>query len=176
MDSSDYFVFRDVLPGVYRVTIHKDSWCWEKDTFEVEVKTEDITTIEFTHSGYLLQLKSSHDTNLLFDPESKEDRTNFTLTKGVNKFCVKRSGVHFLQPKSCYKFEQDTYRYDTASSKVLELTVTHYLVKGLIEVQQQDTSAKEDILVTVRYHTNCFSDHSSLSSKGKDDKVEHEGR
>jgi len=147
-DSADYFVFRDVFPGVHKVTINKEPWCWEHESFEVEVKTEDITNLEFIQSGYLLTLKVSHDISLFIDLENKEEFKNFSLQKGLNKFCIKRPGIHTLQPKSCYKFEQDTYKYDTASPKIIDLTATHYLVKGTIEATET-----ADITVNINKQT-----------------------
>jgi len=131
----DSFLFRDVFPGVYKVTVNRDSWCWEKDVFEIEVKTEDISNLEFVHSGYQLTLKSSHQIDLLIDPDVKTEQKNVSLSKGSNKFCLQRPGVHMLRPVSCYRFEQETYKYDTASPKVIELTALLYLVKGQIDVQ-----------------------------------------
>ncbi len=38
---------------------------------------------------------------------------SFSLTKGVNKFCLAQPGVYKLTLDSCHQFEQDIYRYDT---------------------------------------------------------------
>jgi hypothetical protein len=35
-----YFVFKDVLPGKYEVTIHQQNWCWDKESQIVEVNTK----------------------------------------------------------------------------------------------------------------------------------------
>lgn len=36
-NQSDYFIFRDVPSGSYKVAINKDSWCWSEDVTDLSV-------------------------------------------------------------------------------------------------------------------------------------------
>lgn len=80
-----------------------------------------------------------------------KDKTNFASNVQVEIEYSSTSnvllGVYDVVPKSCYKFEQDVYKYDTSSPKVLELTATHYMVKGQIEATKE--KSKVDISVNI---------------------------
>jgi hypothetical protein len=43
-----------------------------------------------------------------------------------------KPGVYTLTPASCYKFERDTYKYDTANPRLLDLQATHYLLNASV--------------------------------------------
>eukprot|EP01114_Cavostelium_apophysatum_P010153 TRINITY_DN2361_c0_g1_i6.p1 TRINITY_DN2361_c0_g1~~TRINITY_DN2361_c0_g1_i6.p1 ORF type:complete len:1184 (-),score=357.86 TRINITY_DN2361_c0_g1_i6:30-3581(-) len=136
---SDKFLMKDVLPGTYTITVNKESWCWEKPELDVEVKAEDVNGLEFVQTGYLLVSKVSHDVTLHSQLESKADtKENYSLSKGTDKLCLKKPGVYTLTPKSCYKFDQDVYQFDTNSPRLLELTAREFLVKGTVKTDAKD--------------------------------------
>jgi hypothetical protein len=45
--------------------------------------------------------------------DKKEVVGSFDLYMGINRFCLAEPGIYNLIPKSCHRFEQDVYRYDT---------------------------------------------------------------
>ena len=61
---------------------------------------------------------------------------SFTLAKGVNKFCLAQPGLYKLIPESCHQFEQDIYRYDTATPAMLTLTAVKHRVQGKVTTSE----------------------------------------
>jgi len=134
VDDKGRFTFPDIFPGQYKTTVHHDSWCWEQTSIDVNVEYVDVDNIEFVQSGYVLQSSLSHDITLKITHSEEDSPKSFSLKKGANKFCLAKKGVYKLVPESCYRFEQETYSYDTSSPIVLELQARDYKVNGLILV------------------------------------------
>jgi hypothetical protein len=91
-----------------------------------------------------------------------KERQTFELTKGTNRFCLRyapdlqvdqtwimahamsplrmaqcsKPGIYTLAPVSCYKFERDTYKYDTANPRLLDLQATHYQLNASVLTAQ----------------------------------------
>jgi hypothetical protein len=58
-------------------------------------------------------------------------------------------GVYTLKPESCFKFEKEEYKYDTAAASTVDLKVTHYLLKGLIDVTLDTAASQPNIQVAI---------------------------
>ncbi|KAL6075643.1 Nodal modulator 1 [Balamuthia mandrillaris] len=144
-----HFVFRDVFPGSYIIQVHREGWCWENETYKLDIKARDedskemrkdsvgklhYVTPDFSQSGYLLNIVSTHDVNFLYGSGDKE-RKSLDLTKGHNRICLQEPGVYKFTPNSCYRFEENVYTYDTASPRMLELVATHFRLDGAIQVE-----------------------------------------
>lgn len=43
-----------------------------------------------------------------------------------------KPGIYTLTPVSCCKFERDTYKYDTANPRLLDLQATHFLLNASV--------------------------------------------
>jgi len=142
------FEFRNVMPGKYKVTLTKEEWCWkEKSGVEFDVLDKDVTSPQFTQTGYLLSCSLSHDITLNFAHETQETNVgSFNLTKGVNKFCLAQPGLYKLAPESCHMFEQSEYKYDTANPTILTMTAAKHKLEGVIVTQTR----QNDIMVTIK--------------------------
>jgi hypothetical protein len=122
--TDNQFTVRDVLPGSYKISVNfpNDAWCWEAQSRDLPV-TKDITNIEFVQSGYVLPVTTTHDIELYVAhaKDKKDSGEMHTLHAGANKICVKQPGKYTVTPKSCFKFGQDSFDFDTASPRPVEL-------------------------------------------------------
>jgi len=131
------FSFDNVLPGKYKATILKDNLCWKAKTVEFEVANENLDSLQFQQTGYILKCTLSHSITLNFAHENKEGSVgSFELKEGKNRFCLAQPGVYKLSPDSCHKFEKEVYTYDTANPETLTLTAVSHLVKGTMTAQE----------------------------------------
>jgi hypothetical protein len=150
VNSNGSFTFKDINPGQYRASISlQDTWCWEKKSISVMLDKGKAAGLEFRQSGYVLQAMLSHDIDLLFTRENAKATPpqSFSLKKGHNKFCLSQPGSYTIDPKACYMFEQDVFKYDTSSPRMLDFEVTHYRISGTIEATQ-NTGIKVEVRAT----------------------------
>lgn len=141
------FIFKDVFPGKYKVSVLEESWCWESSSFEFQVSEADVSDLQFVQSGYILKCILSHDITLFFSLEShKEMVDSFDLPKGTKTFCLKEPGVYNLMPRSCHKFEQEVFKYNTSAPSVLTLTAIKHLLSGTVKTQEP----MSDITIKIR--------------------------
>uniref|UniRef100_A0ABI7XGI1 Prealbumin-like fold domain-containing protein n=1 Tax=Felis catus TaxID=9685 RepID=A0ABI7XGI1_FELCA len=141
------FTFDNVLPGKYKMSIMHEDWCWKNKSLEVEVLEDDVSTIEFRQTGYMLRCSLSHAITLEFyqDGNGPENVGIYNLSKGVNRFCLSKPGVYKVTPRSCHRFEQAFYTYDTSSPSILTLTAIRHHVLGTIT-----TDKMMDVTVTIK--------------------------
>eukprot|EP01127_Copromyxa_protea_P023042 TRINITY_DN8529_c0_g1_i1.p1 TRINITY_DN8529_c0_g1~~TRINITY_DN8529_c0_g1_i1.p1 ORF type:complete len:996 (-),score=239.24 TRINITY_DN8529_c0_g1_i1:43-3030(-) len=139
-----HFVFKDVLPGKYEVTIHQSNWCWDKESQIVEVNTKDHSGASFVQTGYLINVRSSHDFSLKFQTPTGETSEK-ALTRGKNEFCVPVPGKYKFTPESCYQFSEPEFIYDTSAPEVLELNAEKFKIEGEIDV----VGASKDTIIKV---------------------------
>uniref|UniRef100_A0A452F362 Uncharacterized protein n=1 Tax=Capra hircus TaxID=9925 RepID=A0A452F362_CAPHI len=102
------FMFDNVLPGKYKISILHEDWCWKNKSLEVEVLEDDVSAVEFRQTGYMLRCSLSHAITLEFyqDGNGPENVGIYNLSKGVNRFCLSKPGVYKVTPRSCHRFEQ----------------------------------------------------------------------
>ncbi|KAK2504235.1 hypothetical protein MC885_021603 [Smutsia gigantea] len=141
------FTFDNVLPGKYKISIMHEDWCWKNKSLEVEVLEDDVSAIEFRQTGYMLRCSLSHAITLEFyqDGNGPENVGIYNLSKGVNRFCLSKPGVYKVTPRSCHRFEQAFYTYDTSSPSILTLTAIRHHVLGTIT-----TDKMMDVTVTIK--------------------------
>lgn len=141
------FTFDRVLPGKYKISIAHEDWCWKNKSLEVEVLEEDVSGVEFRQTGYMLRCSLSHAITLEFyqDGNGPENVGIYNLSKGVNRFCLSKPGVYKVTPRSCHRFEQPFYTYDTSSPSILTLTAVRHHVLGTIT-----TDKMMDVTVTIK--------------------------
>uniref|UniRef100_I3LLW7 Uncharacterized protein n=1 Tax=Sus scrofa TaxID=9823 RepID=I3LLW7_PIG len=141
------FTFDNVLPGKYKTSIMHEDWCWKNKSLEVEVLEEDVSAVEFRQTGYMLRCSLSHAITLEFyqDGNGPENVGIYNLSKGVNRFCLSKPGVYKVTPRSCHRFEQAFYTYDTSSPSILTLTAIRHHVLGTIT-----TDKMMDVTVTIK--------------------------
>ncbi|KAK0042403.1 nodal modulator 1 [Biomphalaria pfeifferi] len=141
------FLLDNVMPGKYKASIVLDNWCWKEKSIELDVADNDLTGLEFVHTGYILKCSVSHPITINFAHNKKEKSVgSFLLDKGLNRFCLAHPGVYQLAPDSCHRFDQETYSYDTSNPLTLTLNAIQHLALGVITT---DTTV-EDIQVTIK--------------------------
>uniref|UniRef100_A0A8C4M0R3 Prealbumin-like fold domain-containing protein n=1 Tax=Equus asinus TaxID=9793 RepID=A0A8C4M0R3_EQUAS len=141
------FTFDNVLPGKYKISMMHEDWCWKNKSLEVEVLEDDVSAVEFRQTGYMLRCSLSHAITLEFyqDGNGPENVGIYNLSKGVNRFCLSKPGVYKVTPRSCHRFEQAFYTYDTSSPSILTLTAIRHHVLGTIT-----TDKMMDVTVTIK--------------------------
>uniref|UniRef100_A0A8C8ZI42 Nodal modulator 1 n=1 Tax=Prolemur simus TaxID=1328070 RepID=A0A8C8ZI42_PROSS len=129
------------------VSIMHEDWCWKNKSLEVEVVEDDVSAVEFRQTGYMLRCSLSHAITLEFyqDGNGPENVGIYNLSKGVNRFCLSKPGVYKVTPRSCHRFEQAFYTYDTSSPSILTLTAIRHHVLGTIT-----TDKMMDVTVTIK--------------------------
>ncbi|KAK3770676.1 hypothetical protein RRG08_037868 [Elysia crispata] len=140
------FMFENVMPGNYKASIVMDNWCWKNRSVELEVGAEDLSGLEFSHSGYILKCSVSHPITINFSHNTQKKVGSFLLDRGLNRFCLAHPGVYQLTPESCHRFDQENYSYDTSNPSTLTLTAIQHLAYGTITA---DTPVS-DIMVTIQ--------------------------
>ncbi|PWA55857.1 carbohydrate-binding-like fold protein [Artemisia annua] len=143
-DSSNEFMFQNVLPGKYKLEVKhlsegaisgEDKWCWEQNSVPVNVGTEDVKGINFVQKGYWVNLISTHDVDAYLH-QSDGSRVNLKIKKGSQNICVESPGVHELQfVNSCVLFGSSPVKIDTANTSPIFLKGEKYLLKGQIKVE-----------------------------------------
>ena len=155
-NGSSVFEFTSVVPGLHKLSVNQDAWCWEQQTIPLQISAEPVSQILFKQSGYIMNAILSHDIHLVFSLEKpknggEEAQHTFKMTKGSQNFCLSKPGLYKITPRSCYLFQQDAYQYDTSAPRVLDFDATHYLVTGTVETARKLTSA---ISILVEQHKN----------------------
>ncbi|XP_078724820.1 BOS complex subunit NOMO1-like [Lampetra fluviatilis] len=143
------FSFDRLLLGRYKVSVGQEEWCWKNRSLEVELlESGGGGHVEFRQTGFMLRCSLSHSIALEFyqDEKGPENVGVYNLTKGMNRFCLSLPGMYKLTPRSCHRFQQDVYTYDTAHPSVLAMTATHHLVQGAIVTDKMAV----DITLTVQ--------------------------
>ncbi|KAL9435513.1 hypothetical protein AB3S75_021731 [Citrus x aurantiifolia] len=145
-DNSDQFLFRDVLPGKYRLEVKhtsrealsmEDNWCWEQSFIDVDVGTNDVKGVEFVQKGYWLNVISTHDVDAYM---TQQDGSHVPLKvkKGSQHICVESPGVHnlhFVNP--CVFFGSPVLKMDTSNPSPIYLKGEKYQLRGHINVQSR---------------------------------------
>lgn len=138
------FSFPKILSGQYKMTIQKYEWCWDKDEFMIKVQNKNISNIEFKQEGYSLFYDSQYDIDI--DWTNIKDNTlkgTSLLKKSESKICLPHQGEYQISPKSCYKFEKNSFVYNTEKKERLDLKPIEYLVKGQISVEQSELTNED---------------------------------
>jgi hypothetical protein len=146
--SGDAFTFESVSPGQYVVSIVHDDWCWNDASQTISVGIDDINGITFKQSGYSVSLVSSRPVEVHFTAvdDSKISQT-YQIKAGLSVACLARPGVYAILPESCYKFEMGRLRYDTASPRQVQLSVSHVRIRGSVQLPPSEVSASVAVQV-----------------------------
>ncbi|KAF9619797.1 hypothetical protein IFM89_009319 [Coptis chinensis] len=141
-ESSD-FMFPKVFPGKYGLEVkyksssamsNEDNWCWERNTIDVDVGTEDIKGIVFVQKGYWVDIVSTHDTDAYID-QPDASVMNLRIKKGPQRICLGSPGEHELHfINSCIFFGSSVIKFDTTNNMPLYLKGEKYLLEGKVTV------------------------------------------
>jgi hypothetical protein len=55
------FVFADVIPGTYTLSVPHEKFCWTAASQPITVGFEDVTNVVFATAGWVLPITASHD-------------------------------------------------------------------------------------------------------------------
>ncbi len=116
------FFLRDILPGSYRVVVNtpNDIWCWKTQSHDLVI-LKDTTNIEFVQSGYGLPITADRDVEVHIQ-RGKDDKSIHKLTKGTaTRICLEKPGNYELTTHSCFKFDQDSFSFDTSAPRAIDL-------------------------------------------------------
>eukprot|EP00823_Brevimastigomonas_motovehiculus_P003212 TRINITY_DN1945_c0_g1_i2.p1 TRINITY_DN1945_c0_g1~~TRINITY_DN1945_c0_g1_i2.p1 ORF type:complete len:920 (-),score=234.96 TRINITY_DN1945_c0_g1_i2:5-2764(-) len=161
VDSEGSYVFTEVLPGPYTVTVQQDNWCFERGSLTIVAEYDDVKDVDFVQNGFAFTIVVSHD-NVAVNVKGPEYQSSLSLKKGSNTFCLPKSGKYQLVPRSCYRFDADVYSVDTnalSAAHMLEWSVLEYQVQGslLLPLWSVQSSALETTHVPVRVHCQASS-------------------
>ncbi|WVZ71463.1 hypothetical protein U9M48_020048 [Paspalum notatum var. saurae] len=154
------FVFTKVFPGKYHIEVKhspsegsaEDDWCWNQNTLNVDVGTDDVRDVVFVQKGYWIEIFSTHDTKAYIQqPDSS--KLDLLIKKGSQRICVETSGQHEIHlTNPCISFGSLSVLFDTANPVPVHISAKKYLVKGEIHVDisslDKDIDSK-DIAVNV---------------------------
>ena len=150
------FEYKDVLPGTYKVSVlNKLNYCWLNNDVIVEVKTQDINNIKIIQNGYKLPIFTTHAINVIIknnnnNNNNKEKERQVQIQKGNNNnVCVIEKGTYTITPISCYKFDKDSYQFNTEQSNKIELNAIQFQVEGTIVANFVDKKQEEETKITV---------------------------
>jgi protocatechuate 3,4-dioxygenase beta subunit len=130
------FLFKDILSGQYKLEIIKPEWCWTEEDIVIKVQNSDIKDINFNQAGYSLFYSSQHNIDIEWENTETKAKQTTVLEKNKSKICLPAQGTYKVTPKSCYKFKESHFIYQTDKSPKLELTPFEYLARGEIELEE----------------------------------------
>ena len=128
------FEFKDILSGQYKLSIIKPEWCWENEDIEIKVQNTDINNLIFKQIGYAMFYTSQHDITADWQSDENNSKGNIILSKSKDKICLPKEGKYVIKPKSCYKFKDSSFLYNTHNSSLLEFIPIEYESKGKVEI------------------------------------------
>lgn len=134
-DNKLKFVFENILSGQYNVYLQKYEWCFNNENLPLKVQNTKIDNLEFKQTGYSMFYESTNDTPVLIEKTTDKDtKLDIVLKKLSSKVCLPKEGEYKITPKSCYKFPEKNFYYNTKVIKRLILNPSEFLVKGNISI------------------------------------------
>ncbi|MCL4120382.1 UNVERIFIED_CONTAM: hypothetical protein GTU68_024145, partial [Idotea baltica] len=124
------FLFMEVVPGEYLLSVDKEEWCWREQTVLVAVNAKNVSA-RFEQTGFRLTLNTSHRTTLSY-VTNKGHTGKLDVAEGTSRECVSAPGTYVFTPTGCHKFGVAPLTWDTSSPQLLSLTASHHLVTGTL--------------------------------------------
>ncbi|XP_057966723.1 uncharacterized protein LOC131156786 isoform X2 [Malania oleifera] len=151
-DQSSEFLFSNVFPGKYRLTVkhispetRKDNWCWEQSSVDLNIGAEDIEGIVFVQKGYWVNVISTHDVDAYLT-HADGSSVNLKIKKDSQYICVELPGVHELNfVNSCISFGSSSVKIDTLNPLPVYLKGEKYLLKGHIHIDLSSLSGGHEL-------------------------------
>ncbi|XP_014218232.1 nodal modulator 1 [Copidosoma floridanum] len=128
------YVFEDVLPGQYEVTIDTNHFCWENSKHQITIESEKPFTVPpFKQTGYSVTFSSSHETKIEYSlPSQPNKKLSFQLPKGITNHCLPESGKYNFYPKGCHKYVKPFVTLHTNERTPVMFSSNEHLVSGSI--------------------------------------------
>lgn len=125
------FVFSEVVPGEYLLSVDKEEWCWKEQTILVSVNIKNVTA-KFEQTGFRLTLNLSHRTTLSY-LTSQGHSGKMDVPEGTSRECVSAPGKYVFTPISCHKFGGGApLTWDTSLPQLLSIIASHHQVTGTL--------------------------------------------
>ncbi|KAH8269451.1 hypothetical protein KR018_003390 [Drosophila ironensis] len=104
------YVFKDMLPGPYELTIPQGNLCYESTRVFLNVASAEEEAPPFVHKGYEVSIISSHRalmryTHVTGPSEQKAPTETLKIASGVNTFCVNKYGSYDFKLEGCHTYD-----------------------------------------------------------------------
>ncbi|KAH8252554.1 hypothetical protein KR032_000575 [Drosophila birchii] len=104
------YVFKDMLPGPYELTIPQGNLCYESTRVFLNVASAEEDAPPFVHKGYEVSIISSHRalmryTHVTGPSEPKPSTETLKIQSGVNTFCVNKYGSYDFKLEGCHTYD-----------------------------------------------------------------------
>ncbi|XP_034651028.1 nodal modulator 3 [Drosophila subobscura] len=104
------FVFKDMLPGPYELTIPQGNLCYESTRVFLNVASAEEDAPPFIHKGYEVSIISSHRalmryTHITGPTDPKPATETLKILSGVNTFCVSKYGSYDFKLEGCHTYD-----------------------------------------------------------------------
>ncbi|XP_054268312.1 BOS complex subunit NOMO2-like [Macrosteles quadrilineatus] len=125
------YVFDNVLPGEYTVSVPSQDWCWEREEISLSVSTEKVTGPTFVQTGLPIHFVSSHFTKVHYKLEGDVNGTSqvMEVPAGESRVCVPSTGVWVLEPVGCHGYAGTVIRW---TGGTISLTALTHLYTGRV--------------------------------------------
>ncbi|EDW47202.1 nodal modulator 3 [Drosophila sechellia] len=105
------YVFKDMLPGPYELTIPQGNLCYESTRVFLNVASAEEDAPPFVHKGYEVSIISSHRalmkyTHVTGPSEPKAPAESLKIASGVNTFCVNKYGSYDFKLEGCHTYDE----------------------------------------------------------------------
>lgn len=144
ISNQNQFLFQDIYPGNYILSVNYPLWCWGNNGQNIVVKGDAIDNLSLQQTGYRIHLSSSHDDILLhyYHTLSPNDVFQYKTKQGdQNEICLSKSGEYSFSIESNLKFKQNQFTFQTGSKEnQLDIQVTHYPINGMIKAPKGTSS------------------------------------
>ncbi|XP_055531777.1 BOS complex subunit NOMO1 [Wyeomyia smithii] len=133
------YLFENVLPGSYEVSVPKFKLCWQADKIKINVKTVKESVESFVQNGYVVSIVSSHATKMSYKQQSVEEAKlhQITLNPGLNAFCVQKAGTYELDLSGCHKYA-DNVAKTFNTNEVAPLTITAQKHRNTVKILAEE--------------------------------------
>ncbi|GJP54246.1 hypothetical protein CLOM_g13356 [Closterium sp. NIES-68] len=173
--TSGSFFFDQLLPGSYRLEARKtpvdasdlqqDEWCWEEGSADVAVYDSPVTNVQLVQRGWRMVVRASMEDRFTLI-HSSYDPTDFSVSPGVQEFCVESPGEYTLvMSHACAYYGALSLAFHTNQPKPILLTPTAYRVSGLVFLNTSLLSPSLSLLsLEATTSARSYPDSSSSSS------------
>uniref|UniRef100_A0A034WVQ7 Nodal modulator 1 n=8 Tax=Bactrocera TaxID=47832 RepID=A0A034WVQ7_BACDO len=125
------YLFKDILPGAYELTISQENLCFDSTTVFVNVATVTQTAPPFLQRGYEVTVISSHRAIMKYSytgtavsvQQQQLSVDTLKLLTGVNTFCVPIFGTYKFKLDGCHLYDDNLPKtFNTADKKPVIIT------------------------------------------------------
>lgn len=144
------FLFTNVLPGTYQVSVLKPELCWESSSFQFVVKSSEEQIPLFRQIGYAITVIASHSIHMTYkykpaDPATPQLEEHLELIPGVNSLCVPKHGTYDVKYSGCHTFDENTAK-SISTSSIVPITVNAEKHKQGIRILSEVSNAYSAVI------------------------------